>query len=269
VTGKTVAMKLCSVEKMERHKALLLDDKFGIRDDPIQEVQTMVTLAKNSQGHANVLALVDCTLSEDEKNLVVVTEYCNSGDAFSKLAAGNFTNTPAATDCFKQIAAGLGHLHQHNLAHLDISLENILLHDNTTYKICDFGLAVNAKEQNTKQIPPVGKTFYMAPELVAPDFQGDSYDPRVADMWSLGICLFMLTFGFHPYHEPSLDDRAFCTLVNQGVRGLITRYGEHIANHPDERTLRLLEMLLVPRHEERASIELVALYLEKHFFSVG
>ena len=60
----------------------------------------------------------------------------------------------------------------------------------------------------------------MAPEI----FRGLDFNPKLADIYSMGIVLFMMLFGFVPYSEPQLSDRfyhRFCTFGVQGcLRGL-------------------------------------------------
>ncbi|GMF44073.1 unnamed protein product [Phytophthora lilii] len=87
-----------------------------------------------------------------------------------------------------QVFAGVNYLHQQiGIAHRDLSLENVLMH-NGECKVSDFGLSVAAKARCKER---VGKEYYMAPEVVA----GKTYDPVKADIWSLGIMWFILLTG--------------------------------------------------------------------------
>ncbi|KAI9911601.1 hypothetical protein PsorP6_009580 [Peronosclerospora sorghi] len=72
------------------------------------------------------------------------------------------------------------------MAHHDVSLENVFVTHDGIYKIGDFGLSTKA---NTKTSDFVAKAHYMAPEVAAQV----SYSPVVADVWSLGILLMLLT----------------------------------------------------------------------------
>ncbi|KAI9915621.1 hypothetical protein PsorP6_008208 [Peronosclerospora sorghi] len=74
------------------------------------------------------------------------------------------------------------------MAHRDVSLENVFVTHDGIYKIEDFGLFTKS---NTKTSDFVDKEQYMAPELAAQVI----YSPVVADVWSLGILLFMLLTG--------------------------------------------------------------------------
>jgi serine/threonine protein kinase len=87
-------------------------------------------------------------------------------------------------------------------------------------KIIDFGLAkyyANGKFVNNKR---VGKTGYMAPEV----FAKKQYDPRAADIWSLGVMLFMMLIGAPPYQLPSPSNPAFNFIVNGRLRDVLKHW---------------------------------------------
>lgn len=61
---------------------------------------------------------------------------------------------------------------------------------------------------------PVGKLKNMAPEVY--DASGSPYDGRAADVWSLGIAMFMLLFGFPPMDLPSPHMDKRCAKILNG-----------------------------------------------------
>lgn len=108
----------------------------------------------------------------------------------------------------QQLVLAITRCHEMGICHRDIKPENILLTlpfdaDPNTHslaevvvaKLCDFGLA--------DFIPPVSKKFtthpgsltYAAPELL----RGIPYDGPKAELWSLGVMLYMMTTGYHPF----------------------------------------------------------------------
>ena len=121
---------------------------------------------------------------------------------------------------FGELANVVGWMHEHNLVHRDLKLENIMLtrplfRANAPQlrpsdlgpvpivKITDFGLA-RFIEGDTKLETRCGSEEYVAPELII----GRSYDGRKTDAWALGIVLYALLTGVLPFIEPPHKDSA-------------------------------------------------------------
>jgi serine/threonine protein kinase len=89
-----------------------------------------------------------------------------------------------------------------------LKLENILIGNNFKAKICDFGLY---QELNYKVQTNRGTHGYRAPETYLESNEG--YDGDKADIFSLGVILFILSFGAPPFFQATKDDtfyRYFC-----------------------------------------------------------
>lgn len=93
---------------------------------------------------------------------------------------------------FKQIFEGVRHCHEKRISHRDLKLENILVDENNGVKIIDFGFSSKCgqKLQNFCGTPP-----YMAPEIAG----RVPYHGEPADMWALGILLYLMLFGKFPF----------------------------------------------------------------------
>ena len=109
----------------------------------------------------------------------------------------------------KQMGAAIAYLHSQGVVHRDLKPENLLLTrdaganaDNTTaddtVKICDFGLSV-ALGRNGTLSEKQGTWAYWAPEMFAPV---GTYGKQV-DMWSLGVILYIILSGRHPFERPA------------------------------------------------------------------
>ena len=95
----------------------------------------------------------------------------------------------------RQILEGLQRLHAAGIVHRDIKPFNILLTENDTVKICDFGLSKLRGE--TIQVPPalkVGSPFYAAPEQEAHPNQVD----QTADLYSVAVMVYRMLTGTLP-----------------------------------------------------------------------
>ncbi|KAA8499381.1 putative cysteine-rich receptor-like protein kinase 39 [Porphyridium purpureum] len=90
---------------------------------------------------------------------------------------------------FRCIIDGLKYLHGNKIIHRDMKPQNILLMDDLTPKICDFGLAT-MKNSCSLASGWLGTIGYMAPEVI----RGDQYN-RSCDVWSYGVMLFEMMLG--------------------------------------------------------------------------
>ena len=81
-----------------------------------------------------------------------------------------------------------------NVIHWDLKPENILLYDEdfSTVKICDFGWAALAKDQN--RLTFCGTADYLAPEIA----KGCQYHKEV-DLWGCGVLMYELLTGKAPF----------------------------------------------------------------------
>jgi len=101
-----------------------------------------------------------------------------------------------------QMVSAIKYLHEHNIAHRDIKLENFVFstRPNEPYsmqkiKLVDFGLVYWRKPgAGLYSHHPCGTIGYAAPEI----FAENRYIPEAADMWSLGVVLYILVTGRFP-----------------------------------------------------------------------
>jgi len=130
-----------------------------------------------------------------------------------------------------QLVEAVQFMHSLNIAHFDISLENILINevqiryttdltiefvtDDLQIKLCDFGLAqafpLESKSCSSQRF--VGKSGYKSPENVA---ARDPFDAKKNDVWCIGVCLFMLVFGGVIWSKATTDDPFFEYVINGG-----------------------------------------------------
>lgn len=95
---------------------------------------------------------------------------------------------------FVQIAHAVEHIHSKGYAHLDIKLNNIFLDEFFNVKVGDFGSAIKPPKSGLIS-KRRGTTNYMAPEVVEVKAKFNAFK---ADVYSLGVCLFILLFKTYP-----------------------------------------------------------------------
>jgi len=95
------------------------------------------------------------------------------------------------TCCYiaREVCKGLTALHESNLIHCDLKLENILLDTSGAVKICDFGLLCDGKNIGRRNF---GTLKYLSPERLY-----DCLNSK-ADVWGLGLCLYECAEGILP-----------------------------------------------------------------------
>ena len=113
---------------------------------------------------------------------------------------------------FLTICEAVQHAHQKGVLHRDLKPTNIVVDENSTPRILDFGLAkpLRATEENLISVGKeiIGTLAYMSPEQAAGD--GDETDTR-ADVYSLGVILYELLCGRRPYST----DGTFADVLRQ------------------------------------------------------
>jgi calcium-dependent protein kinase len=91
----------------------------------------------------------------------------------------------------RELFSSINHCHAQGIIHRDIKPENIMISNENTVRLIDFGLSKASKKKNLTTI--AGTPYYMAPEVL----QGN-YSTK-ADIWSLGVLLYTLVSGYLPF----------------------------------------------------------------------
>lgn len=135
----------------------------------------------------------------------LVTEYAEGGSLQTRLDACKSLSEDIVKQLARSLLKGLGHLHSHNVCHRNLRPNNILMHYNDdgeeTTLLCDFGCAIHLpyfKGTRGMVTGKCGSVFYAAPEV-----QNRRPYGTQADMWSLGVVLFLALGGSLPFTDRS------------------------------------------------------------------
>ncbi|NNE47206.1 MAG: protein kinase [Rhodothermales bacterium] len=143
--------------------------------------------------HPNVCGVYDIGETEDGKPFIAMPFY--EGVNLDDRGDDEPLSVAHAVSIVRQVASGLASAHVHGIVHRDIKPGNILILEDGTPKILDFGLAKMAGSQTVTEVGSTLGTFaYMSPEQV----RGERLDPRT-DIWSLGAVLYELVAGRRPF----------------------------------------------------------------------
>lgn len=126
--------------------------------------------------------------------LYMVLPYLKNGNLHSVLERKSRLNEVEVKTIVGGLLREVASYHKNGLVHRDIKLENILVAENGEYVICDFGLAcVISKGAHMKET--VGTPNYIPPEVLEGNYT------NLCDVWSLGIVMYTLLSGVHPFDE--------------------------------------------------------------------
>ena len=147
-----------------------------------------------------------------------------AGDHVRRAAA---TSRPARRSSSRsRPVSGLAHAHAAGLVHRDVKPQNLLLREDGTVKVADFGIARAAEMTALTQVGTVlGTAAYLSPEQAL----GEEVT-AAADVYSLGAVLYELLAGRPPYEFDSLAD-----LAAKQTSGQITPVGELAPGVPRRR----------------------------------
>lgn len=158
------------------------------------EIQIMATL--NKKPHENILRLLDF-FEDDDYYYIETPVHGETGciDLFDLIEFKTNMTEFEAKLIFKQVVAGIKHLHDQGIVHRDIKDENVIVDSKGFVKIIDFGSAAYVKSGPFDVF--VGTIDYAAPEVLG----GNPYEGQPQDIWAIGILLYTVVFKENPFYN--------------------------------------------------------------------
>lgn len=218
---------------------LTTNEEFAIKIISLDKISANPRMNSLIKNEINALSKIDnpniIKLKEfiqSKNNFYFVYEYCNGGTLEDYIGGKKKLSEKEALYFFSQIVNGFKSLFIHKVLHRDLKPANILIH-NDIVKIADFGFCKPLENNLDLAQTMVGSPIYMAPEIL----KGEDYNIK-ADIWSMGVVLFEMLFGFCPY-----EDKNIFSLLNQ-INTSPLVIPKHI-NNISKSTENLLKNLLV------------------------
>ena len=196
-TGEKVAVKIM--------------DKAQIFSEPLNlnRIQREIAILKIVR-HKNIIKLYE--LMETPNKIYLVMEYCNGGELFDYIVSKQHLTERQACRFFQEIINSVEYLHSLNIVHRDLKPENLLLdkvNNKITLKLIDFGIS-NCYSPEKLLTTPCGTASYAPPEM----HRGEEYYGLLSDVWSAGVVLYAMAFGYLPFCEDDED-----TNINNIIEG--------------------------------------------------
>jgi len=194
--------------------------------------------------HAHIIRLYD--VFEEPANYYMVTEKMSGGELFDRIVQKSYYNEREARDTCLILLSAIHHCHSKKVAHRDLKPENLLLtseNDDSSIKIADFGFAkrVKAPKSLTTQC---GTPGYVASEIL----EGKPYDTQ-ADMWSIGVIVYILLGGYPPFIES--NQRTLFRKIRKGQYEFHEEYWGQVSADAKE----LIRSLLTVNPDKRLNSE--------------
>ncbi|KAE8750713.1 hypothetical protein FOCC_FOCC002690 [Frankliniella occidentalis] len=178
--------------------------RYGV--DCSAEIHHEIALLSLCSPSPRVVKLHDVFQTDTE--IILVMEYAPGGDLQTLIDDNIVPYESDVVSFTRQLVEGLGYLHHRKIAHLDIKPQNLVMmgdFPDCDVKLCDFEISrVILEGTEIREI--LGTPDYVAPEIL-------HYEPitMAADMWSLGVTVYVLLTGFSPFGGET-DQETFCNI---------------------------------------------------------
>ncbi len=150
-------------------------------------------LAASSLSHPNIVEMYD--VGEDNGNYYIVMEYVDGKTLKQVIKKRGSLTLSEAIDIMLQLTDGISHAHDSYIIHRDLKPQNILIKDDGTIKITDFGIAMAMNSTQLTQTNSVmGSVHYLPPEQAS----GKGSTIR-SDIYSMGILFYEILTGKLPF----------------------------------------------------------------------
>eukprot|EP00667_Euglena_gracilis_P000450 EG_transcript_450 len=161
--------------------------------------------------HMNIVSYQGCAVVRN--SLAIIMEYIPCGTLESIIHTFGNIAEGTAVHYARDIVRGLDFLHSNGVVHLDVKPANVLLDQQGTCKLADFGTA--SALGNLMESEVTGTPAYMAPERVM------NTTSTLSDIWSLGITLAEVLTGKKPFDKECTAESMLYGLYTKTIHPII------------------------------------------------
>lgn len=230
-TGYSGVVKACTDVKQGNKFACKSIKKDNLDDEgDFEDVRLEISVMQRLKSHKHIVTLKN--VFEDNNHVHLIMELCEGGDLFDEIVKKGPLNEVSAAHIIYQMAEAISFCHTKGVMHRDVKPENILLvkksnrkekgaprdvtipkgnktdSERIHVKLGDFGLALFLGPfQEASGF--AGSPYYVAPEVLSQTWYG-----KEADIWSLGVVLYVILSGEFPF--PGSTDEKLYNAIKRG-----------------------------------------------------
>ena len=230
----------CYDDAIDRHVAIKAITKSDLEPEDLKHVIARFRHEAKAVGRLTHPAIVQIyDYAEDDALAYIVMELVTGRTLQELLKAGETFDLKRGGNIVRQILEGMGHAHAQGVVHRDIKPSNILVTEDGTVKIADFGIARTEASSLTQVGDIIGTLYYMAPE----QFLGGNIT-SATDIYSIGVIAYELLTGRRPFvgnnaqvmHKVLNEVPENPSMLNLGLSPAVDRLLQHaLAKKPKDR----------------------------------
>ncbi|XP_027715167.1 testis-specific serine/threonine-protein kinase 1-like [Vombatus ursinus] len=201
--GSYAKVKSAYSERLKFNVAVKIIDRKKAPTDFLEkflprEIEILAML-----NHRSIVKTYEIFETSDGK-VYIIMELGVQGDLLEFIKTRGALHEDDARKKFHQLSSAVKYCHDLDVVHRDLKCENLLLDKDFNIKLSDFGFSKRCVRDDGGHIT-LSKTFcgsaaYAAPEVL----QGIPYQPKVYDIWSLGVILYIMVCGSMPYDDSNI-----------------------------------------------------------------
>jgi len=180
--GRAIAIKSIRLQDLTDET-----ERVRLRERLFREAQSAGMLS-----HPNIVTIYD--IAEENGMAYIFMEFVNGPPLERMLKVDQTPDKETLLSIFRQTAAALDYAHKKGIVHRDIKPANIMIHEDGTAKITDFGVAKIMSQQMTLSGTMMGTPSYMSPEQVQ-----STAITGAADQFSLAVIAYEVLTGEKPF----------------------------------------------------------------------
>ena len=202
----------------ENNKFVAIKFIFVLED---KKVNTSEINISNKLKHKNIINFYFCGEIKKEVLYCMVMDHGRFGHMFTFM--NKYLHQRVLSESFLcffsyQILEGIKYCHKNKICHMDIKPQNIVIDEHLTPKLIDFSISLDYSLyciDGKIKLPFKGTSLFMAPEIITQNYVAVK-DINKVDLYSFGVTIFLLGFGYYPF-DLNPDDVRKYNIINKKI----------------------------------------------------